>query len=322
MRSDIPDRVQRAAWCLAIDATTADVVRLLAGADVRVVLLKGATTVRWLYAATDERIYRDVDLLVAPDQYAVAEGVLADARFRSAHVGMASQEMTPMHAQWVSSTGVLVELHRSFYGIGAPDVHAWTELTRAAETITIAGEVIEMPALSTRSLLVALHASQHGKDERQPLQDLERACDQVPFDVWRDAAAVAEKVEATAAMAAGLRLVPAGRVIADELGLPHAASVELLMRVRAAPSYSHSLEGAAQAAGIARVRYIARKLLPSTAFMRYRYGLADAGAIRLALAYPVRWWHFLAALGPSVKAWTRIRREARRLGSGTRRRNT
>jgi hypothetical protein len=122
---------------------------------------------------------------------------------------------------------------------------------------------------------------------------------------------MAYRLDAIPAMAAGLRILPQGAAIADALELPTEASAELLARVTDAPSYAHSLLGASDRRGMARVRFISRKLFPTPTFIRYRYGLEGAGRTSLAAAYARRWGRFIRAALPSARAWARVRRDAR-----------
>ncbi len=298
---------------LAVDSTTADVAERLKRGGIRTVLLKGPSIARWLYEPGGSRDYRDVDLLLAAPQLALAGQLLSRAGFRRALDGTARIEAHTVHDAWTSPLGVLVELHHSFFGIEASDLDTWREFSSSTVELEVAGQLIEAPSIAGRCLLVSLHAAQHGKDVATPLEDLRRACERVYHATWSQAAAIARTLNAAEAMSAGLRLVSSGRTIAADLGLPATASTALLLRTQTAPSHVLTLEGITEQVGfVPRLSYVARKLFPTRAFMRYRYGLSGRSPARVALAYPLRWMNFLAASGPNIRLWRRLRRQSRR----------
>ena len=81
-----------------------------------------------------------------------------------------------------------------------------------------------------RDLHLALHACQHGQHESQPVGDLERALADLQPAVWADAYALAKRLQAVDAFGAGLRLMPAGRAVADALGAPVNARHGVVLR--------------------------------------------------------------------------------------------
>ena len=72
-----------AANCLRIDVATVEAVRAMREAGVRPLLLKGPVIATWLYADDPaRRPYRDVDLLVAVEQFDAARSVLGRLGYR------------------------------------------------------------------------------------------------------------------------------------------------------------------------------------------------------------------------------------------------
>src|SRR5437763_10353307 len=67
---------------LAMDAGTVEVLKALNAAGIEAILLRGPALDRLLYSQRGERSYTDADLLVAPDDYAKAEEILAGLGFR------------------------------------------------------------------------------------------------------------------------------------------------------------------------------------------------------------------------------------------------
>jgi hypothetical protein len=168
-------------------------------------------------------------------------------------------------------------------------------------------EVLDRPA---RCLLVALHASQHGTTRATPIRDLERAAAVTEFACWEDASTLAASVDAVPAFAAGLRLSPSTAPIAARLELPSEASLSLLMHVHGASSHARTLHAIRAAPGIGGWSETARRLVPTRAFMRYRYGLEVGDRAGLVRAYLRRWLDFASSLPPNLRVLHRLQSEA------------
>src|SRR6476469_8669368 len=75
------DFLLEAARSLQLDLVAGEVSDAFAHAGIDCVVLRGPSVRRWLYQDTARRDYLDVDLLVAPERFGAAEGVLEELRF-------------------------------------------------------------------------------------------------------------------------------------------------------------------------------------------------------------------------------------------------
>ena len=200
----------------------------------------------------------------------------------------------------------VVDLHTSYYGIGADPARAWEVLSRDTEELTVARATVEALALPQRALLVALHAAHHGGRAPRAMTDLDRAIRLVPEEVWREAASVAEEIDAVGALAAGLTMLPPGEPLALRIGLAGRASPESTLR-RTEVAEGFARLSAADGAG-ARARLLARELCPSPAFLRWSTPLARRGRRGLAAAYVWRWMWLARRAPAGYRAFRRMRR--------------
>jgi hypothetical protein len=321
-RSDAPAARRRlnTARSLAIDLLVAEVVPALTAAGVRAVLLKGATVASWLYTDGDERAYVDVDLWVAPAQFDSAEAVLSSLGF-TAPLSHASALEQDEHARVWRSAGGVVDLHRTFLGIGASHETAWAVLTADTTTMTVGGAEVEALDLPARTLLVALHAAASGPAQARPLADLTRAVESVPEATWHDAAALARRVDALPALVAGLRLDDRGRALADRLGDPGPVPLDVALRAAAAPPLAVDLARLARTPGVGpKLRLAARKLVPTPALLRVWSPLARRGRLGLIAAYLWRPFVVTWRMPSALASLRRARVPKGRAGSVTGRR--
>lgn len=304
-----------AAQNLVVDHVTAAVVGAFNAAAIRAILLKGPAIARRFYADGQPRPYLDTDLLVAPSDVAAAESVLADLEFvpafdRNADAGAHAAS----HAQtWVRATdGAHVDLHHSLVGLAASPEQVWSALSSGTDRMRVATAEVEVLGSAAGALHLALHAAQHGVREPKPLEDLRRATEQLAESVWRGAAALAGRLEATPSFAIGLRLVPGGTNIADRLQLPVSRPVDLVLTARTPPRGAPTLERLAAAGFRDKLRLIRAKLAPAPDFLRYWSPLARRGQLGLALAYLGRPLWVVMRVPHALVAWTSARREVRR----------
>jgi len=145
------------------------------------------------------------------------------------------------------------------------------------------------------------------------MEDLRLALDMLPLETWEAAAKLAEQLVAAAAFATGLRLLPAGELIADRLGLGREVSAQTVLRAKSPPPVAlgfgdlHAIKGFGP-----KLRFVARKVFPSRSFMRAMMPIARRGPIGLVLAYSWRLAWLAYRAGPGVLAWRQSRREADR----------
>jgi hypothetical protein len=302
-----------AAIALRADLVAAEVTGAFRRAGIRSILLRGPSIARHLYSAGESRSYDDADLLVATGAMAAAEQILADHGFT--HRAVLSQhpdDRPPWARTWKRGDGGNVDLHRTLVGVGVIPDEAWAQLRDEVEPVQVVHASIEGLNAKATAFVVALHAAHHGSGTRRPLDDLARAIDRFPHATWKSASELADRLDATAAFAAGLGLLPAGARLADRLLLPPDASTEVLLRAGGAPPMALGFEWLTRVPGIrVKARLIAGKLVPDAEFIRaWSPAARRYGRLGLALAYIWRplWlaWHAPRAL----RAWAEAKRRA------------
>lgn len=296
-----------AAQALAQDLVSAEVLGALDAAGVPAVLLKGPALAGWLYADGGERRYGDSDVLVPLGRREDAAAVLQSLGFTAS---LSPADVTrELHAHpWRRARdGAVVDLHVTVAGMLAPPETVFAALPTT--TLTVGGRPVPVLAEGARALHVALHAAHDGAAGGKPLRDLGRALEQLEDERWRDAVALARVVDAEEAFGAGLRLVPAGAALADALGLPAAQSTTRRLLAASAPREALVVEQLATTRGLAaRARIVARRVVPSPAYLRFRHPIARRGPLGLAAAYLWRPVSLAARAPRAVSAWWRASR--------------
>jgi hypothetical protein len=308
IQTHFPRKILATAQNLSVDLVTAEVVGALRARDVRSILLKGPTFTTLLYREGELRTYVDVDLLIPQRDAPRAGQVLLRLGFA---YGFESRDggPSPDRVLWVRPPDE-VDLHHTLQGVEADAGRVWSVLSGMTGLQEVGGQEVEILSEPARALQVALHATQHGRDWKVPMEDLRRAIEILPFETWQEAARVAEQLEATAAFATGLRLLPTGELLAERLGLSATATVETFLRSQSPAHLTLGFEKLYSLRGPgAKARFIARKLFPPRANMRFMMPLARRGSLGLATAYLVRLgWLLRHAVG-GFRAWMRARRE-------------
>jgi len=305
------DRAQSEGVNLVNDALTARVVTVLRDAGVESVLLKGASVRRWLYEG-DERRSDDVDLLVSGRDRAAIETGLTAAGLR--YLGPSALGRGRPHRQlWEHpETTIVLELHESLTGIGVSDEQAWDVLSQRTEEFTLAGTRVAMLDAPARTLHLALHAAQHGRESERTLEDLRRGLERLPEGTWSEAATLAVRLQALPAFVSGLTLAPGGTDLVRRLALETTEPVDVALRAATAPPGSQGLAWLMALPGAtAKARFLVRALVPSRVFMRAWDPLARRGTPGLALAYLRRPVWLLRHLPAAVQAWRRANRRGR-----------
>jgi hypothetical protein len=307
-------RLVQAARLLLIDRAAAESATALAKADVSCIIVRGPSLTRWLYPRDQSRNYIDVDLLVAPDRFAIAERTLEGLGFEHVALMMQRPDDRPVHARtWYrEADSAVIDLHRTIIGAHAPDSVVWDVMHRETQSVDIGGTRLDGLNPPATALIVGLHAAQHGNRSEQPLADLRQALERLPRADWEEAARLAGRIEALEAFAVGLRLEPAGDSLADGLGLPRKLTAESVLRAGGPPPTALGFEWLTHVPGIrAKARLVAGKLVPDVEFMHAWSPLARRGRLGLALAYTWRplWLAWHAPRG--FLAWARARRRAR-----------
>jgi putative nucleotidyltransferase-like protein len=311
MHDPARENLLNAARTLVVDAATAEAVGVLSAAGIRCLLLRGPTLTAALYASPSERLYFDVDLLVDPREFALAEVALARHGLSESPLEVALPDERPRHAHsWCTRSGVVVDLHRTLIGVGAPPEAVWSMLGRNSGRIMVGGVVVDIPAKAALALIVALHAAHHVDDAGQAVVDLGLALDRLSPEAWSGAAVLARELNAVAAFATGLKLSTVGTAVLAELGLDSCESARSVWAK--GDRRFHVAQGIAWLANTqgtrAKARFLCRRLLPSPRSMRSRSALARHGPVGLGLAYLVRWLDAARYTPAALRTIVRIRR--------------
>lgn len=276
---------------LTVKATSRDVLHAFAAGGCRSILLKGPTLQDELYEDGSPRQYRDTDLLVAPSDLERAGVLLSALGFDLELDHRLHPTVTEPHAQeWRRpSDGQTVDLHWRISGVELAPEPAWRVLAGRAKPIVVAGAPGERLDRAAMALLVGLHLAHHGTTRSDPLHDLERALVRFAPGTWAEAARLAVELDASDALAAGLRLVPEGARLADDLALPTVVSPRRrLMAADRTPGSLGALRILDAPTRRARLRAVRHELFPAAAVMRATSQLARRGRAGLVLSYPAR----------------------------------
>ena len=296
---------------LRVDAVTAEVLRELAPDGIEPILLKGPAFARWLYDEGELRKYGDTDLLVSPREAERVEAVLIGLGFGFGRDGGPRDPSLPENLHWVRGDDE-VDVHTALLGARAEPAHQWNVLRQHTEATAVNGEPVLSLSEPARTLQLALHAAQHGRRAGRPLEDLARGLARLPFDRWRQAAALAVEIDAVIPFSVGLRLRPDGAEIAERLGLPDALSVEDALHADSATSIAVGLSRLLKTRGArAKAALVLRELFPSVEFMRLWAPTRRFGAPGLLLGYVWRPLSLAAASPRAIYAFFRASRAAR-----------
>jgi hypothetical protein len=313
-RARLSPAIAAAARTLAIDQVTAEVVGELRGAGIEAIVLKGPSFARLLYRSDELRPYVDTDLLVAPGQQDAAADVLSGLGFADP-MSRASVHERDDHSRTFrrerAGTVAEVDLHFTLAGARARPAVVWSTLSPATVDLQVAGERVRVLGVAGLAMHAALHAAQDGRDTDQPLADLTRALAVVAEPEWRAALGLAGAVDATAAFAAGLERLTAGRQLLARLDPDLSGGTYERLRGGTPPPMSLGVARLMErrdARGLAAE--LAREVVPTPAFMRTWSPLARRGRLGLALAYAWRPVWLLVRIAPAVRAYRRARRAA------------
>ena len=296
---DRRDAVELTARSLRIDRVTGEVVGALRDAGIPSLLIKGPVLARRLYDDGASRPYLDSDLLVDPRQFAAAEQLLIARGFEQIGDGERVLPEWARHGHTLMRPreGICVELHWRLMHYGAPPQRVWEAFTGNSARLTVGGVLVDVPADPPLALHTAVHVAEHGAMP-SPAEDLSRALDRFPLEVWLAAAELARALDATSALAAGLWLLEDGRPMAEALGLGREGVA------------SFSLERVSRAEGWrAKARLALGIAFPGPEHMRsFNKPLARFGTPGLAAAYAWRPIELGARIPPTLIARRRARR--------------
>jgi hypothetical protein len=299
----------------SLEHAAVEVFQALTNERLEAILLKGPTVATWLYSDPADRPYGDLDLLVAPTRVPEVERLLEGNGFEG-HF-FVGERGAPSSRIWTRRTDdASVDLQDRVVGIDLAAEDAWQVLWEATEPLALSAGRVTALQPQARALMVALAAADKGAAGSKTLGDLSAALERLPLDAWRHAYALADRLEATPAFAAGLCLLRAGADVAESRQLPSSAPVDIRLRAEAPPD---ARAGALAIAWIAeqrtwsgRLTAVARVLVPSPAAMKEAFPNARRGPVALIAAYAWR----LAILGPrkiapAGRAYLAARRRSR-----------
>jgi hypothetical protein len=311
----ISPQMQGAMRMLILDRGTAEIVLAWRRAGVRNVLLKGPALTHWLYREGEFRGYSDIDLLVPDSEVGAAEEVLEGLGFERHGLEAIEGDWPRYSRNWVRPDSMNVDLHQTLAGVGVPPAELWAALTEGLERMSVAGVDVDVLAPSARALVLALHTAKDGPRIAKARHDLGHAIDRLPPALWIETVRLADQVGALGGLAAGLRLVvPSGVELADRLGLPTEAPLEIAIRSRGgAPALALGIDWLVSSPGLrGKGRLVLRKIFPPVSFIRAWSPLAKRGRVGLVVAYAYRPLWVLWRVGPAVWALARARKRAGR----------
>lgn len=304
-----PDRLL-AARSLLLEWEAGIAIDRLRSAGVTPILLKGPAIARWLYDEGEVRPYCDVDLLVSPSKFSAAMEILARNGYSHPLAGAAPAEMGPKERELFGPGGVCIDLHAGLLGVTADLQQSWDVLVRRTMGFRLRGgvdvHVLDVPA---RTMHLALHAAQNGPVDRKAVNDLRRGIERLGRADWVEAAKLAAQLQAIEAFSAGLRIVPEGTILADELSLPTRMTVELLLRTQSSRQDAIFFERFADTRGLrSKAALVARKVFPTTVLLHANSSFARRGRLGLVCVRLYRPLSLAIRLAPALRAWTRARR--------------
>jgi len=297
---------------MLLDAVAAQSTALLAAHGVAAILMKGRVTASWLYQ-DGVRDYGDVDLLVDPAQRGRAVEVLGTIGYTHWLAGADQVEFGPNEVELVGPNRTCIDLHHTLLGVAATPARCWEILSRRTETMSVGGRTVTVLDPVARTMHLALHAAQNGPVDTKAVADLERGLAQLPLELWREAATLARSVDAIEAFATGLRVVEPGRDLATGLGLGPPRDIGLVLRSWSAPPEALQIQNFVQADSVgSRLRFVGRKLWPTSAYMVSRFPAARGGGIPLLTARLRRMAGLPNKLGVALWTWNQARHTVRR----------
>jgi hypothetical protein len=304
-------RLLSAARTLALDVVAGELARSFERAGIRCILLKGPAMARWLYDDESYRAYVDIDFLVPRTDLGAATKLLSQAGFELSLLESALPHGRRPHAgTWIRpGDGANVDLHDTLPGIGVSPGEVWGALEQDTERLVVGRAELDVLAEPARALLVVLHAAHHGVKDEQALTDLSHALVRLSESTWREASALASRLDAVPAFVSGLNLAPDGSLLAAALELPDASTVETRLRASSAPELALSFDWLVRAPSFrVRTRLVWRRLAPPAGVMKARSSLARRGSVGLVAAYVLNPVRLAWQAAPALRAWLSAQR--------------
>jgi hypothetical protein len=303
----------------SIDRLTAEIATALALENIETLVLKGPVIARWLYPG-EVRPYSDSDLMIAPEDWVSAVGVLEYLGFgegfraRINHPRMESSPARKLKGTPFLRGGDIVDLHSALHGLEGDPTMIWTSLLERSEHQTIGGVELRVPARDAVLLHICLHAAQHLGGKR--IEDLRRAIRRADGQLWAQALELARTYEGVAQFAWGLQLVPEGQDLVSKLGIENIPATAQDLRQELARQRVPMLEGVhalltAQTSLREKLCVVASELFPRPDFMRWWSPWARHNGLGLLAAYVWRPVWLMVHLPRATLTWCQIRRRMR-----------
>ncbi len=277
-----------------------EVANALEDAGIATILLKGSVLGQWLYPG-QVRVYGDADLLVSPASWERSLIVLDSLGFEKHPRSTERTQFGPTHARTLMRDGLCVDLHRALPGLRGDSEMIWQSLLARARWQDIAGVEVRVPDRALLLLHVALHAAQHAREPiSKTFEDLRRAIAIASEDQWRRALELAYMYEGVAGFASGLRMLPEGEQLLNNLDVEVLPSLQHELRRHSDPIVEE-IGGLLWAPGNLRskITTMMGMLFPSPEYMRDWSTLAKRGKRGLAASYV---WRLLWAIGHTPRA--------------------
>lgn len=288
-----------------VDRVTAQLHRDFDARGLPHLLLKGPALAQWLYREDEIRPYFDTDFLIPFERWDDAVALLGELGFADEQGEMAHPRMEGFASYAFVSQDAHLDLHCTFAGLGADYATVWEVLSSEAELMEVGGEQLGVLSKPARLMHVAVHAAHHHGGH--PFRDLDVALERASDESWREAAAVARRVDALPFFATGLRLAPAGAALAQRLGVIDEVSPESELRAGGVP-VAEGLHEWLETPGVrGKLGALKRELFPTPTFMRWWLPMAHSRWGLLA-AYIYRPFWLLARLPRAVLTIRRARR--------------
>ena len=141
---------------------------------------------------------------------------------------------------------------------------------------------------------LALNVAHHGRANPKTMADLDRALARIPWTTWADAA-LAARIDALPAFAAGVGLDPRGDALLDELGVDVAPTAAVALRAETTTTRAGARVARRAAVDACPPRLRRRTVFPPVDYMRV-WAPSARSRIGLAAAYCWRPFWMVARL--------------------------
>jgi len=293
---------------LLIDRLTAEIAGTFAAEGIETLVLKGPVLAEWLYP-DEVRPYGDSDLMVAPENWVRAVGVLERLGFLDYLGPMSHPRMESFAGTGFIRNGESVDLHCALHGLDGDPNATWASFITSSERQIIGGANLRVPGRAVLLLHIGLHAAHHG--EGKAIEDLRRAIAAADRSLWQKALKLARFHEGVPAFASGLRLLPEGRDLARQLQIGDTRSLRHDLRHKGVPMAEGFNELLSSETGVReKLAVVANELFPRPEFIRWWSPLARRGRLGMMVAYLWRPVWLVGHAPRGLLTWWLVRRDS------------